>query len=531
MRSRKKILTIAIITVASVIVAGLTVQIPKLMGQLTDAFLHNKQVEYFFMILLVFLVVTKVLALMSEYLTERIGCQYAQEIRRLLIEKYFTINYADNLKYKNGEYRQLFTNDINNLQLLFSQTLPTCVQQVTMFFGAIYLLWGINHWLLLCVLLTTIIYIFPFKFFGTKQQRSIQKLRKTQAALQGLVANSSDNKTEIYQYNNINFFSQLYRRLQQKWGQAFLQIDVSKNLFKTFPRTLDALAPALALLVGGVMIMRQLISLGQLVSVMGLITYINAPFKAFFSILVDIQQALVSKRALTVYLNSADVATGVKEISKITEITIFYDSQLVLQALPGMHIYLLGKTGSGKTTFLRGLCAEQVYSKYQYVFNNCLSTQIKNEAFKKQLALVAQQTVIILGTIRENIFFNNVSQLSRPETLFLNQWAQRFPAGLNTQVGHGAYQLSGGERQVICLFRALAQATPVLLLDEITASLDPETTKQIRSLINTHQEAIIFEALHRTEELSLDDKVIFFPGLDDPPLVGKYESIAQEMDK
>lgn len=54
MRSRKKILTIAIITVASVIVAGLTVQIPKLMGQLTDAFLHNKQVEYFFMILLVF---------------------------------------------------------------------------------------------------------------------------------------------------------------------------------------------------------------------------------------------------------------------------------------------------------------------------------------------------------------------------------------------------------------------------------------------------------------------------------------------
>lgn len=318
MRSRKKILTIAIITVASVIVAGLTVQIPKLMGQLTDAFLHNKQVEYFFMILLVFLVVTKVLALMSEYLTEKIGCQYAQEIRRLLIEKYFTINYADNLKYKNGEYRQLFTNDINNLQLLFSQTLPTCVQQVTLFFGAIYLLWGINHWLLLCVLFTTIIYIFPFKFFGTKQQRSIQKLRKTQAALQGLVANSSDNKTEIYQYDNINFFSQIYHRLQQKWGQAFLQIDVSKNLFKTFPRTLDALAPALALLVGGVMIMRQLISLGQLVSVMGLITYINAPFKAFFSILVDIQQALVSKRALAAYLNSADVATGVKEISKIT---------------------------------------------------------------------------------------------------------------------------------------------------------------------------------------------------------------------
>ena len=115
--------------------------------------------------------------------------------------------------------------------------------------------------------------------------------------------------------------------------------------------------------------------------------------------------------------------------------------------------------------------------------------------------------------------------------MFVNQWAQRFPAGLNTQVGPGAYQLSGGERQVICLFRALAQATPVLLLDEITASLDPETTKQIRSLINAHQEVIIFEALHRTEELSLDDKVIFFPGFDDPPLVGNYESIAQEMDK
>lgn len=337
MRQPNKIWKVAVIIIFSVIVALLTVQIPSIIGQLTDSFLNNSNMEYFILTLFTLLVSSNLLSLINEYLTEKIGCGYANDIRLKLINKYFTINYSDNMKYQNGDYRQIFANDINNLQLMFSNTLPICVQQVTMFMGAVYFLFLINRWLLVCVLLSTCIYILPFKFFGKKQQQAIRDFRKSQADLQGIVNNTSDNKVEIYQYDNINFFARIYNDLQQKWGKSFLQIDVSKNLFKTFPRTLDALSPALALLVGGVMIMNQTISMGQLVSVMGLISYINAPFKSFFSILVDFQQAVVSKKSIESYLNSTDLIAGPQEISKVKKLSIYYESKPIADVSPGMH--------------------------------------------------------------------------------------------------------------------------------------------------------------------------------------------------
>ncbi|MBA1433902.1 ABC transporter transmembrane domain-containing protein [Bombilactobacillus bombi] len=516
---------ILMIIIWSIFVALLTVQIPNIIGKLTDAFLNNRNIDYFLLTLFAFLILSNLLALINEYLTERIGCDYANETRQKLINKYFTINYEANMEYQNGDYRQIFSNDINNLQLMFSNTIPTCVQQVTMFIGAVYFLFCINSWLLVCVLLSTCIYIFPFKFFGRKQHQAIHDFRKAQADLQGIVDNTSDNKEEIYQYDNINFFARIYNELQQKWEKAFLQIDISKNLFKTFPRILDALSPALALLVGGVMSMNHIISMGQLVSVIGLISYINAPFKAFFSIFVDLQQAMISKKSIESYLNSTEITTGSKEIGEVKKIAIFYGSKLVVNALPGMHIYLIGGIGSGKTTFLRGLCGEQNNSKYQYIFNNYLSTKIKKEFLKKQIAFVDQQTIIIQGTIRDNIFFAENTHLSEEEALFLSNWAKRFPEGLDTKIAPGAYQLSGGERQVICIFRSLVQSHSILLLDEITSSMDHETARQIKTLVNKHRDTIIFEALHRTEEIGINDTVMLFKGVNYPPLFGKYGNI------
>ncbi len=411
---------------------------------------------------------------------------------------------------------------------MFSNTLPMCIQQSTLFVGSVYFLFYINKWLLICVLASTCIYIFPIKFFNRRQQQAIRGFRKSQVDLQGIVDNTSDNKEEIYQYDNIGFFSHIYNELQTLWAKFFLQIDVSKNFFKIFPRTLDAFSPALALLVGGVMIMNNSISIGQLVSVMGLISYINAPFKAFFTNFVDLQQAMISRKSINDYLQVPDSPIGPNEIKKVKEIKIFYKSKLIIRALSGMHIYLVGATGAGKTTFLRGLCGDQASSEYQYTFNGFLISKLKRESVKRQVSLVAQQHMIIPGTIRDNIFLSATSQLSSEEISFLESWIRKFPAGLDTKVGideKGAYQLSGGEQQVICILRSLAQASSVLLLDEITSSLDPVTAKKIRTLINQHTDTVIFESLHRTEEIKPHDKVIFFRGIHETPLFGNYDDL------
>ncbi len=127
-----------------------------------------------------------------------------------------------------------------------------------------------------------LIYFFPTKKSSNKQKKSISRLRKSQIELQEIANSSFENKDEIYQLNNSGFFCEKFSEKQEEWAQNFLKIDITKNILKSFPRTLDALSPALALLIGGSLVIQNKISMGSLVSILGYIGYINAPFKNFF---------------------------------------------------------------------------------------------------------------------------------------------------------------------------------------------------------------------------------------------------------
>lgn len=144
---------------------------------------------------------------------------------------------------------------------------------------------------------------------------------------------------------------------------------------------------------------------------------------------------------------------------------------------PGTHAALQGPSGSGKTTLLQSLRKHRPHQGEIRVNGAALDT-LEAAAWQARVALVPQHPRLLAASLRDNL------RLSRPDTADAVLWtaleatglaalARGLPQGLDTPLGEGGTWLSGGETARLALARALLSGADVVLLDEVTAHLDP----------------------------------------------------------
>lgn len=150
---------------------------------------------------------------------------------------------------------------------------------------------------------------------------------------------------------------------------------------------------------------------------------------------------------------------------------------------------LVGPSGSGKSTLLK-LCA-RFYDPQQgqILFNGIDMKTLEPESLMSHISMVFQDVYLFQDTIRNNIRFGKTDATdeeieSAARQACCHEFIMRLPKGYDTQVGEGGCTLSGGEKQRISIARAILKDAPVVLLDEATASLDPENEVEVQRAIN-----------------------------------------------
>lgn len=151
---------------------------------------------------------------------------------------------------------------------------------------------------------------------------------------------------------------------------------------------------------------------------------------------------------------------------------------------------LVGPSGSGKSTMLK-LCA-RFYDPQQgqVLFNGVDMKTLEPESLMSHISMVFQDVYLFQDTIRNNIRFGKTDATDEEieaaaRKACCHDFIIRLPKGYDTQVGEGGCTLSGGEKQRISIARAILKEAPVVLLDEATASLDPENEVEVQRAINT----------------------------------------------
>lgn len=203
----------------------------------------------------------------------------------------------------------------------------------------------------------------------------------------------------------------------------------------------------------------------------------------------------------------------------IDDILFKYEDRTVLENLSfeveqGECVSIIGASGAGKSTLVNILLGFEQPLQGGVKLAGIDLDRINRKWLRKNVICVPQSVILRSASILDNILFNmkDVSdeQIQKAlEVACLNEWIELLPQGLNTFIGEQSLKISGGEKQRICIARAILRQPRILILDEATSALDSITEKEIVTnlknyLVNT---TLIF-VTHRMSLLSLANKVV-----------------------
>ena len=191
---------------------------------------------------------------------------------------------------------------------------------------------------------------------------------------------------------------------------------------------------------------------------------------------------------------------------------ILHDVSLTLRQ--GSLTALVGPSGSGKSTLMK-LCA-RFYDpqKGKVLLNGQDMKELEPESLMKHISMVFQDVYLFQDTIKNNIRFGKSNATdseieAAARKACCHDFIMRLPGGYDTMVGEGGCTLSGGEKQRLSIARAILKEAPIVLLDEATASLDPENEVEVQKAINTLIEGrTVIVIAHRLKTIRNADKII-----------------------
>ena len=185
-----------------------------------------------------------------------------------------------------------------------------------------------------------------------------------------------------------------------------------------------------------------------------------------------------------------------------------------LHVKKGETVAFVGESGAGKSTIMNLLVGFGLPTSGRILVDDKDLSHINLQSYRKNLAVVPQNTILFSGSIRDNILYGTSditdAELDRViEESGLKSVIDKLPMGLDTKVGEHGDKLSGGQKQRISIARALIRHPKVILLDEATSALDALSEKEVTyALENMSNKCTTFIVAHKLATIEKADKIV-----------------------
>jgi ATP-binding cassette, subfamily B, bacterial len=381
-------------------------------------------------------------------------------------------------------------------------------------------------------LLSLLIVPFLYWSFGTYGSRIVPRLQKVQELewrSLSIVHEAMAMLRVIVSFGREDHEHRRFREQGQTAVDERVKLTVSQSLYTLWVQTATAAGTSLVLGVGAWHVIQGKITVGELIVLMTYIASVYKPLEQISTTVGMIHEELVQFNAS---LNLLDTDPEVRERPDaitlgtsqgrltVSGLDFSYQgrsetlSNISFDALPGERIAVVGHTGAGKSTLMSLLIRFYDPDAGKIEIDGVDIRDLKLESLREQISVVLQDPLLFSGTIEENIRYGRLEASAEQirdaaRAANAHDFIEGLPAGYGTMLGERGAQISGGERQRICVARAFLKDAPILILDEPTSSIDSRTEGVILDALDDLMEGrTSFMIAHRLSTVRHADQIL-----------------------
>jgi ABC-type multidrug transport system fused ATPase/permease subunit len=473
--------------------------------------------------------VNAVASYIDNYYTTSVGQWVANDLRlRIYAHLHrLSLNYYDHAKI--GSLVSTITNDVTTLQnFTSSSTLDIIIDLLTIVFMVGLMFWLNWDFTLIAIACAPplIAFIFHFKRAVKEATRNV---RRRQSDVLSIVQRGLDSIRVSKAFGRQDLEIAHLEAASQATVTAALRARQIKSLMSPVVSMVVAVCTALVLWKGTSLIIAGTMTAGALTVYLAYLKMFFKPVKDLASMTSTIAQTTVALERIQTILSADDILKErphainpgtVRGAIRFDRITFGYGKEapvlrdVSFEIAPGQIVGIVGPTGSGKSTVLSLLSRFYDPSFGRVLIDGVDIADYKVAALRAQIGFVLQDTTLFSGTIRDNIAYGRPEAsdeeiIAAAKIANADEFICRMPDAYASLVGEHGNTLSGGQRQRIAIARAIIRNSPILILDEPTASLDAESEhKVIEALRRLMAGRTVIMIAHRLGTLVEADKII-----------------------
>ena len=488
-------------------VAG-EVMLPKFMSMIINNGVASRNVAYIgkmgtLMVLTVLFMAVG--GILGAYFSAKASISFTSDMRNDLFRKVQQFSFENIDGYSTGSLVTRLTNDVQQVQNVLMMGLRLALRAPGMFLGALIMAFMMNRQLAVIILivipllLAAIILILKTAFprFGEMQRR----LDRLNSGIQESLTNVRVVKSFVREDHEIEKFSRLNRDLKESSLRA-LRIVITTMPVMMFAMNVTTLA---VVWYGGNIIIAGKMPVGDLTAFTTYIVQILMSLMMLSMVFLQSSRASASMKRINeifdteIGLNDDHAKNKDKKVTEgrveFKNVSFGYSGEngrkdLVLEGIsftaePGQTIGIIGSTGSGKTSLVQLIPRLYDVTGGEVLVDGVNVKEYSLKHLREGVGMVLQKNILFSGTIEENLRWGNEDApmedvIRFSESAQADPFVKNFKNGYDTEMGQGGVNVSGGQKQRLCIARALLKRPKILILDDSTSAVDTATEAKIR---------------------------------------------------
>ena len=464
----------------------------------------------------------------QEYYLNYVGEDIIRHLRNKLYDRIHDLPVAFFQKERTGVLMSRILNDVGTLKNMVSIAINGTLRDTSTIVGLTAVIFYQNWRMAIIAFLILPLAFFPIFNIGRRVRKVRTAVQEAMGELSAFLHETLAGHKIIKAFGMEQYEKDRFFLKTRDLFRLELKEVVVRSLSSPIMEFLGGLGIAFVIWYGGWQVVKGQTTPGTFLSFLTCVMLLYEPVKKLSDMNNTVQRGMAAvDRIYAVIETESDIQDPQRPVSLETEIesiafsnvSFSYDDKPVLENISldvgrGQVLALVGMSGGGKSTLVNLIPRFFDVTAGRITINGVDIRQFRISDLRRRIAIVTQEPILFNESVRANIAYGNPDApeeaiVRAARAAYAEDFILNLPDGYDTVIGELGGRLSGGEKQRLCIARALIKDTPILILDEATASLDTESESLVqKALENLMRGRTTLVIAHRLSTVAKADNIV-----------------------